>query len=221
MKLAVATKRNASPGNGMPFKRKLKLADAPKYLARQQSRKKKRGERTRGVRIPTPNDEEGPIRPVPVTDEQDPFLRAFENINMTPEMEARAAASAEEARRIVEAERAEEREVARDATIRTSEAFNRFDPQRQVHRNYGDVSGISQERYGKSLGQAIDGRNTPTGHRLCAITGCHRYDLTPSHQCYRVGCNNFVHNLCVQDNDLSSTRNELNMFCSVACKRND
>jgi hypothetical protein len=67
---------------------------------------------------------------------------------------------------------------------------------------------------------AAAGRPTYKGRGCCAVQGCTRASGSTDHdhQCYKRGCPYFVHNLCVQDHFLSDDDNELNMYCSTACK---
>ena len=51
----------------------------------------------------------------------------------------------------------------------------------------------------------------------CTVEGC-VFDFELNHHCYASDCNNEVHNLCCQGKGLVSSTNELNMFCSTACK---
>ena len=169
--------------------RKRQLLEAPKYPGRQNRRQKQlsagRDLLARETRL------------IPVGNEQEErsFAEAFPLVEMDDEMIARGKESFAEAERINRAE-LEGEATARASSARHAEVFvSPFDPQRQVQRNYGgDISGFSREAYGEILAPAIDGSGT--GHRLCAIAGCTRNDLTPSRSCYRNGCTKLVHNLC-------------------------
>ena len=211
--LKVATKRN-NPHRGATRKRKRALLEFPKYPERQK-RRQEQGRRE----VQLPNDERTQARPprVAPADETDEFARAFSGIEVDEATRAPSKEVLDEVREELRVARTAERNMAvRNATL----FINPLDSRRQLHRNYGDNSAISRQRYGEqTLAAAIDGRGT--GHRLCAIVGCTRNDLTPTHSCYRNGCNKLLHNLCAQANNLSSNGNELNMYCSTACKGND
>lgn len=82
--------------------------------------------------------------------------------------------------------------------------------------NIGDNSTVSRTRYTNSLSQAA----SASGGTPCAITGCSWSQLVPDHHCHNSrDCRKLVHNLCAQGANLCSAINELNMHCSMACKR--
>ena len=51
----------------------------------------------------------------------------------------------------------------------------------------------------------------------CSIIGCTVVNLAPDHICHH--CQAGVHNLCAQSAGLTDDDNELNMYCSLACKQ--
>jgi hypothetical protein len=79
----------------------------------------------------------------------------------------------------------------------------------------------AQKRVAKKPAQK---RPPPMAKRLppsttCAIKGCNfGTRLQADHKCYNK-CGRVFHNLCAQMNDLCDNDNELDMYCSMECKR--
>jgi hypothetical protein len=51
----------------------------------------------------------------------------------------------------------------------------------------------------------------------CSIVDCTNLNLCPDHPCF--ACGHGVHNFCAQSADLLAVDNELNMYCSLSCKK--
>jgi hypothetical protein len=107
-------------------------------------------------------------------------------------------------------------------------------------RNYGDNSNIGRARYAAVLDserkmparkKPPPSAKTPAQKRLppmaktpplttmCAIKGCNfGTRLQADHKCYNK-CGRVFHNLCAQANNLCDNDNELDMYCSMECKR--
>ena len=97
--------------------------------------------------------------------------------------------------------------VAADGTV----LYTR-QPTGNVLHNNGDNSRNARDRY-VSLLDGVVNNGTP-----CCIPGCAWSRNVPDHPCYRNSCTSLIHNLCAQANNLTDDDNELNMFCSPACK---
>jgi hypothetical protein len=162
------------------------------------------------------------------------FLDAFQLPQNTNRMQARIADRDREVTRQVgqemqaenrqrQAQQARERAlrgaaVAGDGTVlHTHRHTGRQAP------NTGDNSTASRASHADSLLQLAQGAGagaamgTLTTAGLCTVSGCSWPQLKPDHPCHR--CRKPVHNLCAQGNNLLSADNELDMFCSLACKQ--
>lgn len=90
--------------------------------------------------------------------------------------------------------------------------------QRGTEPNHGHNSVVERQQYAQHLNRALN-RPAPTPARgRCPIANCTFDNLVADHPCYNDACSKFVHNLCAQGAGLTSTDNELNMYCSIACK---
>ena len=90
-----------------------------------------------------------------------------------------------------------------------------------LRRNYGDNSNIGRKRYAATLDSALAPRTAkkPPPTTNCAIEGCtFGTALKADHKCYNK-CGRVFHNLCAQGKDLCDDDNELDMYCSMECKR--
>jgi hypothetical protein len=151
------------------------------------------------------------------TQNESAFARAFGHVTMTATMEQRdreisnmvREEMAEEAKE-QQQERAREGDaVANDGTVLFMRRTN------QLPSNNGDNSTISRSRYRESLATLAGAASTP-----CPIPGCKWSHQVPAHKCYNSHhCKNKVHCLCAQSTGLSDDDNELNVFCSLACKQ--
>jgi hypothetical protein len=85
---------------------------------------------------------------------------------------------------------------------------------RGTRQNHGRNSLIERQQYSQSLDRAFTRREKG----ICQIENCAFDNLVADHPCYNDTCSKFVHNLCAQGAGLTSDNNELNMYCSFACK---
>ena len=95
--------------------------------------------------------------------------------------------------------------------------------------NYGDNSNVGRQLYAKVLDserkQPAQKNPPPMAKRppptkACAIEGSNLGGtaLQADHKCYNK-CGRVFHNFCAQLNDLCDDYNELDMYCSMECKR--
>lgn len=210
--LGEKTGRNGSrPG----LKRKGHQKEKPLYRKRQNDRLKKRGTSNR---TNNRNDESG---------DEDGFAAAFADV---PALTERGRARDAEIQENVNADMAVEqqammahRQAVGDAVGHNGDLLFVHRPAPGIRTNHGDNSTLSRERAIRTLQSAgvVPRPSKPTQPGLCDIPGCRNCALVPDHPCYRDGCNKYVHNLCGQAKFLTSSENELNHYCSVACKGAD
>ena len=108
-----------------------------------------------------------------------------------------------------------ERAQVGDAVVVDGTVLHTRHPTGHVLHNNGDNSRSARDRYVALLDSVVVNNGTP-----CCIPGCTWSRNVPDHHCYRESCTNLVHNLCAQANNLTADDddNELNMYCSPACK---
>lgn len=159
------------------------------------------------------------------------FLDAFQLPQNTNRMQARIASRDREVTQQVgqemqlenrqrQAQQARERALRGDAVAGDGTVLHTHRHTGRQAPNTGDNSTSSRASYANSLLQLANGTamGTPTTAGLCPVPGCAWSQLVPDHPCYNQRCTKHIHNLCAQGNNLLSTDNEVNMFCSRACK---
>jgi murein DD-endopeptidase MepM/ murein hydrolase activator NlpD len=166
----------------------------------------------------------------------DAFGGAFKDVTMTPHQARRDKEFKEQIdKEIEDGQRAAaaHRQVAGDG-VATDGSLLFVRHSTGLRLNYGDNSNIGRKQYADVLDSASAGKKpaarkkTPpmakkpppiTTLTSCAIKGCtFGTVIQASHKCYNK-CGRLFHNLCAQVNDLCDDDNELDMYCSIECKR--
>jgi len=107
--------------------------------------------------------------------------------------------------------------------IRLNSAWQQHVAHQELQEDVDEEDGLAQFAARRGEGTMIHNRSDAlrkhSENHACPIPGCKWPQNVPDHRCYRRTCGNLVHNLCAQTNDLCDDDNELNMYCSVNCKR--
>jgi hypothetical protein len=218
-KLSEASNRNKARPNKTRNKQK---AEKPLYPSRQRRRiEKQQGRTQRGYQ--SGNDDGG-----------DAFMDAFGDVplpDMTPHQAQRDQEFKEQMDRETEDGRraaAARRQANGDGVANDGSRLFVCTTTTGLQRNYGDNSNIGRQRYAAEILDPASARKKPpppTAKKpppittTCAIKGCtFENELQASHKCYNK-CGRVFHNLCAQMNDLCDNDNELDMYCSMECKR--
>ena len=218
-KLGAATNRNKARGSNQKRKRKEKAN--PRH--RQQKRKNRTTSATSDTTTAAPRNTTAATARAAVTTPAPgagvsglTFESVFGHVQMTQAQQARDHTINQEVLAEMEQDQARHRDerarvgdaVATDGTV----LYTRQPTGRILHNN-GDNSRNARDRYVSLLDGVVNNGGTP-----CYIPGCAWARNVPDHPCYRRLCTRLIHNLCAQANNLTDDDNELNMFCSPACK---
>jgi hypothetical protein len=207
------TARNETRDGAKNKRRQGRETTSPKHPRRQKRRKQQAAQQSMNA-----NDDMA-VQTAPDAAE-DSFLSVFGSAGQgrTPEQRQRddelQAAVNEDIRQEVQ----ETEQETRQEEFRSTRLWAVQRDPTQMNQNHGDNSTIQRNQYRQQLAQTLDG-GKPTSPGICIIPGCRNSHMVNDHPCYHSGCKNYVHNMCAQSKGLCMDGNELNMFCSVVCKR--